>query len=349
MLLPPLGQGDVLGHYVLTEKVGAGSTSEVWAACDARSGARVALKVFRSGTVHELLAEAAVLRRLDHPHIVRLLDVVTGERPALVLDLAGREDLQNRLDREGTLSPRSAVRAVSAVLAALAHVHGAGLVHGDVKAANVVGGRRLLLADFGAGTGLSAGGTPESVAPELVGGAAPTAAGDVYACGVLLYALLAGRTPYAGGSDTQRVLQRQLRAHVPPVPGVAAPLWSVLLSLLAKVPSQRPTAAQARGLLRDLPRLRLGRRLAVQGAPVGWEPAGWVPVDGPDPRRTPVRGLDDTVLRTSAVVGTPAFAGGWASDTNLLSGTPPVAVGALDLPAWQRSTLTYGNPAETAA
>ena len=290
---------DVLGgRWALGELLGTGSTSIVRRAVDTADGAVVAVKELRPELAGEqtlvarLVREHAVLRSLDHPRVLRALDLHRSNRVAIILELLPAGDLAARLLREQTLTPREAVRTTCAVLDALEHVHTRGIAHGDVKAANVLLGRRgrVVLGDLGSVTGT--GGTPEHLAPELVGGCTASPAGDVYATGALLHQLLVGRTPFAGRTplagewDGGAVLDRQLRPTAPPPDGLPVGVQQVLRALLDRDPRRRPTAAAALTLLRALPRLRTARRLPLQPAPAGWDTGGWTPDGALDPART---------------------------------------------------------------
>jgi hypothetical protein len=151
-------------------------------------------------------------------------------------------------------------------------IHDAGVVHRDVKPENVLlaaagHGTRPMLTDLGvallAGCGrLTAPsglvGTPDYVAPETISGARPTPAADVYATGVLLYELLAGRTPF-GADHPAAVLYQQVHAEPEPIPDVPAVLWALISRCLAKQPLDRPGSAELASALRGaVPGLRAG-------------------------------------------------------------------------------------------
>lgn len=202
------------GHLKVVEKLGGGSTGEVFRAYDPILDREVALKLWRSDPAapaaarRHFLQEARRLARVRHPNVVVVhgADVRDG-RVGLWTDLVAGTTLEQWLAQEGPLSAEEAALIGLDLCRALAAVHAAGLVHGDVKAANVMrerGGRNVLM-DFGAGVdwarkdrhGTAAGtvGTPIAMAPELLRGEPPSPASDIYSLGVLLYRLVSGRYP----------------------------------------------------------------------------------------------------------------------------------------------------------
>jgi serine/threonine protein kinase, bacterial len=204
--------------YLAHDVIGRGASGTVWRG--AGPDGPVAIKVLRpelagdEEIVARFLRERSLLTRLRHPHLVAVRDLVAeGDTLALILDLVEGPTLRACLDRSGALRPDEAAETVAGVSEALRVIHDAGVVHRDVKPENVLlaaagHGTRPMLTDLGvallAGCGrLTAPsglvGTPDYVAPETISGARPTPAADVYATGVLLYELLAGRTPF--GAD----------------------------------------------------------------------------------------------------------------------------------------------------
>jgi serine/threonine protein kinase len=207
--------GDRVGRYRLGERLGRGGFGVVFEAVDATSGRAVALKLLRASddaaAAFAFAREAALLARLAHPNIVALYDHgVDGDTPFLVLERLRGEGLDARLAR-APLAPTDVIAIAVEVARGLAHAHAAGVVHADLKPANVFlcddGAVKLL--DFGlaqlrgddgapAATG-SSGGTPAYMAPEQFCGARPSCPSDVFAMGVLVYQLLAGARPLAEG------------------------------------------------------------------------------------------------------------------------------------------------------
>ena len=206
----------VWGRLRALEKLGEGGFGEVWRAWDPALQREVALKLRRAGDapgVARWLREAQALARVRHPNVVAIYGADThDDRTGIWMELIRGHTLEWILQELGPLGAREAAAIGVDLCAALASVHHAGLVHGDVKTRNVMreGTRdsagaagRVVLMDFGtarlrdgvAGDGGSSAGTPLFAAPELLEGAAPTAASDLYALGVVLYRLVTGRFP----------------------------------------------------------------------------------------------------------------------------------------------------------
>ncbi len=202
------------GDLELRECIAIGGYSEVYRAWDPGLDREVALKLIRPdrpiGAVDQerYLAEARRLARVRHPNVVTVFGAdFHEERLGLWMELIEGETFEAILDQRGPFGPTEAAVVAVRVCRALAAVHAAGLVHRDVKAANVMRARggRIVLLDFGAGAELALdlqrggplpeGGTPLILAPELLRGEPATAASDLYAVGALLYRLVTGRYP----------------------------------------------------------------------------------------------------------------------------------------------------------
>lgn len=270
--------GEALGaSYRFVDRIGSGAAGEVWRVRDVRDESMRAAKVLRrehaqdADLVERFIRERTVLTRLRHPHVVAVRDlVVEGERLAIVMDLVEGGSLREALDARGTLPPGEAVALTATVLDALAAAHAVGTVHRDIKPDNVLlaqgedgrtddPGAAVRVVDFGIARVIDERrrsttaiiGTPEYMSPELVtvGEAGPPS--DVYASGILLYELLAGRTPFAGPGTDFTVAYRHVSADAPRL-DVPDDVWRVLQRLLAKAPSERPSAAEAAESLRRL-------------------------------------------------------------------------------------------------
>lgn len=285
--------GRALGsRYLLVERIGQGASGEVWRARDRQDDRDVAAKLLwpQHAADPEILTrfinERSVLLALDHPHVVRVHDfVVEGQDLAIVMDLIEGPSLADVLAERATLPPEVAVALVATVLDALDSAHRTGVVHRDVKPDNIMLARTdrlnpqdVLLADFGiAGIVVDEAaptteliGTPTYMPPELVSYGKCGPASDVYAAGVVLYQLLAGRTPFAGPGTNVTVAMRQVSAAPLRLP-VHDRLWRVLSTMLSKDPGERLSAAGTAALLRRLPASALGSEaLPVQPQPDDW-------------------------------------------------------------------------------
>lgn len=325
-------------RYELVDRLGAGAMGEVWRARDRSTGGLVAAKVLRSelardpDLVGRFVQERAILLRLTHPGIVRVHDlVVEGDQLAIVMDLVQGPDLGSLLRERGTLTGVEAVAMALGVLDALAAAHAIGCLHRDVKPDNVLlavdapeaglGLEDVRLTDFGIArlaqestvhaTGLL--GTPGYLPPELLTQGTVSAASDVYAAGVLLYELLAGRTPFAGPGTAHTLAYRHVTVAPPPLP-VPAALWSVVAGMLEKDPTRRLSPAAAAEALRALPETEVPpTALPVQQPPATWTDAA-APVALPERAQVLPAGLD--------VGATNLHAGGPVADAPLADAGP---------------------------
>jgi eukaryotic-like serine/threonine-protein kinase len=271
--LPP---GTLLGALRIDQALARGASATLYRATDAASGAPVAVKALcpspgtagAAAEVERFLREGERACALQHPHIVRVWGGGQARGVAFVaMELLPGHDLTRWTAPEHRL-PEAAVLDIAAQLAdALAYAHRQGVVHRDVKPANVVfdpATRRAVLTDFGLARGPDADatrsgvmlGSPAYMAPELLAGAPPDARSDLYALGVLTYELLAGRPPF--NQPSLGSLLRAVALDAPPrladlrpdLPD-AAELDRLLAPLLAKAAAERPAdgatwAAQAR-------------------------------------------------------------------------------------------------------
>ncbi|MBB2740370.1 UNVERIFIED_ORG: serine/threonine-protein kinase [Microbispora rosea subsp. rosea] len=264
------GAGASLGSgYVLLDEIGAGAMGTVWRARHRDTGETVAVKLLREGLgddqdlVLRFVQERNVMRTLRHPNIVAIRDfVVEGRRLALVMDLVEGRNLRALLQRRGTLPPAEAAALLGQVADGVGAAHAEGVVHRDIKPGNILveeNTGRVRLTDFGVarilhGPGLtqttSIIGTPTYLAPEVAEGGTPTTAVDVYAIGLILYELLAGRPPFV--ADHPMVVLRRHATAVPRrLPGVPDALWQVIWACVAKDPAGRPGAAEVAAALRN--------------------------------------------------------------------------------------------------
>jgi len=256
------------------EELGRGAFATVYRAWDPLAERHVALKVLdtdrRRDAVRERaagLGEARMVARIDDPHVVMLYNVfeVEGGRLAFALEYMDGGTLADLLRERRPLPEAECRRVLRGILAGLAAAHERGIVHHDVKPANVMLDRkgRVKLGDFGLGrvvedddpaTSLVAGrrGTALYMAPEVVMGRRGRRAADLWSVGVVLYEMLAGRPPFTGRTD-QSLFYEILNASPPPLPDSVPPdLADLALRCLAKAPGDRPASAAA--LLGELDR-----------------------------------------------------------------------------------------------
>ena len=309
--------------YILQEALGRGAMGEVFAGIIRATGEPVAIKILRPefvsdpGIVARFVQERTILMSIADPHVVRVINlVVEGDTLAIVMELVQGPDLRRQLRSWRTVPPAQALHLTGQLLGGMAAVHTAGIIHRDIKPENVLvdtsaGWPRLKLTDFGVAR-LSYGasltkltgviGTPEYMAPELPEHNRATPAADVYSAGIVLYEMLCGRTPFAGGHPLA-VLRRQADQAPPVIPGVPAELWDRIAWMLAKDPGSRPvSAAEAYAAL-----VPLESSLASWPALVPWagpeagmptqtaHPAGQADLqnhDGPPPHATVLRHRD---------------------------------------------------------
>lgn len=221
----------MLGQYQLGELLGQGGMGQVHAARH-RSGRAVVIKRVRNTlSSDQLLAarladEARLLRAISHPNVVRVLDHGIGHdgRPFLVMDRAHGTPLYDVITARGPLPLERLAAIASQLLAGLAAVHAAGIVHADLTSSNVLVDEVdiVTIIDFGLARAVSeapdtadpSAGTPAYMAPERIAGASPTIAGDIYAAATIVYELLTATTPYSGHIAT--ILARQLYEPVEP-------------------------------------------------------------------------------------------------------------------------------------
>jgi eukaryotic-like serine/threonine-protein kinase len=219
---------DHWGSLEILEPIGNGAFGTVYRAFDRDLLRHVALKVTRASAdspgfdPERLVREAQRLARVKHPNVVAVLAAERkGNEVGVVMEWLKGQTLDAIVQAQGPLGAREVAVIGIDVCRALAAVHAAGLLHGDVKAHNVMReeGGRIVLMDFGASRDLSqtpaAGkdfaGTPLYIAPEVYAGAPRSTGSDVYSLGVLLYYLASGRYPVDG--DTRTALDRQ-HAHI---------------------------------------------------------------------------------------------------------------------------------------
>ena len=324
--------GDRIGKYVIERLLGSGGNGAVYLAKDEMLGRHVALKLLHPQQMHDVgiagrfRQEAAAMARLSHTNVVVVYDFVTAEGVwAIVMEyIDGSESLAALIAREKTLEPVRAISLARQIATGLGHAHARGIVHRDVKPANVLvvhdgPGEIAKVTDFGIARLLDGErrtardmtlGTLYYLAPEQAQNSSVDARADVYALGVSLYEMLTGSVPFAYDTSV-----RVLTAHITETPvapsvrraAIDARVDAVVLRALSKDPAERPRdgvafAAELERLeaelgrtARAIPATRLLSRseltpapTAAATAPTPDAPPTTVPVAAPpDARRPP--------------------------------------------------------------
>jgi serine/threonine-protein kinase len=285
--------GNVVGGYRLVEEIGRGGSSVVYRAEHVRLGRPAALKLLTPALAEEgfrerFVRESKLAASLDHPSIVPVFDAGDDDGVLyLAMACVDGSDLKTLLVQEGRLPLRRALRIVGQIGSALDAAHARGLVHRDVKPANILVGRddRAFLSDFGVVKELAAAGvtragsfvgTIEYCAPEQIEGRDVDARADQYALACVLYECLVGVSPFHRSSDVA-VLNAHLHAAPPRLSRAAPDLPAELEPVLAKALSKSPldryascgeffTAARAAVSAPRADDRRFGRSVALLGA-----------------------------------------------------------------------------------
>jgi len=293
----------VWGHLEVVEHLGRGGFGEVYRAHDPALKRDVALKVRRADRSWDddsFLHEARSLAKVRHPNVLAVHGVARhDDRIGIWTDLVEGETLDARLARQGPMGPGEAALVGVELCRALAALHAAGLVHGDVKAANVMREERgrIVLMDLGVSTEAGAaspesGGTAVAASPEQLRGEALGPATDIHALGALLFHLTAGSHAYEGDSATA-VLQGRMRGERAPLrdlrPDLPRAFVDIVERALATAPEARfpSVGAMESALAASLGSgpppaagggsgLRPGRLLMMLGLIVGVAMVAWV-------------------------------------------------------------------------
>ncbi len=261
----------IRGRYRLGKALGRGGMGIVWQAHDELLSRDVAVKELvwpghmsaedRRAACRRATREAQVAARLSHRNVVRVYDVVEEDgRPWIVMELLPPRSLRDLIKHEGPLSPAHAARIGLDILAALRAAHAAGVLHLDVKPANImIDGDRAVLTDFGIARDIgpsaatTAGlliGSPSYIAPERARGGRPGPAADLWGLGASLYAAVEGRGPFDRDGGALASLTAAVADEAEPALHAGPLLWPVISGLLRKDPRERLDAAAAGRMLR---------------------------------------------------------------------------------------------------
>jgi eukaryotic-like serine/threonine-protein kinase len=280
----------VAGRYRLSAIIGRGGMGVVWRAHDELLSRDVAVKEMiwppyltdqqRQAACRRATREAQVAARLNHRNVIRVFDIVEEDGcPWIVMELLPYRSLLDVIEDEGPLAPAEAAQVGLQVLDALRAAHAQGIVHRDVKPANILigPGNRAVLTDFGIAWAAdspavtTAGvliGSPSFIAPERARGGHSGAPGDLWGLGASLYAAVEGHPPFERANALASITA-VISDELAPATH-AGPLWPVLSGLLRKDPDKRLGAAETERMLRD----------------VSAAPANVMSTPGPRPRRS---------------------------------------------------------------
>jgi eukaryotic-like serine/threonine-protein kinase len=259
----------VAGRYEIVRLLGAGGMGEVYEARDAELNEHIAIKTVRASAVsaanyERLKREIQLARRVTHPNVCRIFDLarhdtLRGPVHFVTMELIRGATLAEHLRQRGRLPTSEALPIARQIAAGLSAAHALGIVHGDLKAENVMlAESRAVIMDFGLARAEgdksrsitepgAIAGTPAYLAPEQCRGLKPTAAADVYAFGVILYALVTGSRPFDDAAWLETLVRKvnepasSPRIHVPDLD----PRWeAVILRCLEREPDDRFAGAR---------------------------------------------------------------------------------------------------------
>jgi hypothetical protein len=277
--VPPLDRPAAWGDLRLLSELGHGAYGRVFRAWDDSLAREVALKIIKPRDAAQrasMLLEGQMLARVSHRNVVTVYRAQQiGDEVGLTMELIKGRHLAGIVEHDGAMGAEEASVIGLSICQALAAVHGAGLLHRDVKAHNVMreAGGRIVLMDFGAGRQLSEtqisdlSGTPLYLAPELFAGQAASPASDLYSLGVLLFYLVTRKYPIDGRSLTEIMLRhkqgpRNVLADLRP--DLPTPFVRVINRAISPAPDLRSRSAG--GMLAELIEAMPGAARSVSGA-----------------------------------------------------------------------------------
>lgn len=267
--------------YILDEVIGSGVQGTVWKGRKEDSEQPLAFKILRRdltsepGVVDAFLRERETLRRITSPNVIEVHDIVAENGTlGLVMDYVDGGDLDDLIRSRGALEPAMIAYLGANIAAGVGAVHAAGVVHGDIKPANILIDSSTTpgtpkIADFGiaricdstAATRTAVGmGTLVYMAPEASAGVPPSPAKDVYALGIVLYQLACGVPPFVGSPAYLVKMHSQMAPGRPE--GIPDQLWDLISGMLDKDPAKRPSVLEVHQTLAPLTTALAGRPAA---------------------------------------------------------------------------------------
>jgi serine/threonine-protein kinase len=327
-------------RYLVVNRLGGGGMGEVFLArMIGEPGDQLAVKILRPeladdpDLVSRFLQESRLLRGVQHPNVVRVLDLVAeGDRFGIVMEYVPDGDLRRAV---AIPCPTPlALDLLAQVADGLAAIHGAGITHRDLKPENVLvkvrpdGTLQPRVTDFGVShrsDSLSMRhdgivGTAGYLSPESACGLRAGPEGDVYALGVMLYELCTGQRPFVADNPLA-VIRAHAESPIPRPPAMPGPIWDLLSAMLAKDPAQRPSAVETGSRLRALMGAGgVSSVPAARGAVAAVPQAPEVPVTGPvqlgqvapgahHPQAASTAGVGEAVMARTAARGAARNAG----------------------------------------
>ena len=264
-------EGRIIGNYLIESRIALGGMGTVYKGTDTILGRAVAIKVLRpelaskTAVVDRFRAEAVVLARLNHPNIATLYSlIVEGDELFMILEFVPGETLGSILGRRGALPVEEAIPVFCQLLDGMDHAHELGIIHRDMKPANVMVTEKgtLKVLDFGIARLLGTSrltragnvvGTLEYMSPEQVRGLETDARSDVYALGMMLYEMVTGRVPFDSENDFE-LMRMQVDVMPPPpidvLPSLPPIINDAIMRAVQKDPADRfQTAGEFREML----------------------------------------------------------------------------------------------------